>query len=214
MILAIGDSNMYPACTESQQPIDQGNMVPIFSKLLDQPFRCWSKNGASNYWIQAHIDYFLHDTAWPADTLLLVGWTSFEREEWPWLYSNISMCNGPDFGVPPAMFAKYTTWKQTLTEEYVQNKINFWHDTIYQLHLHLLSRQIRHVFWTTYDNFKSVPTQMKWQGCFYKPYDTDGCMQQFFANNKLNANPGDSFHYDQSAHGAWAQELATYARST
>jgi hypothetical protein len=84
MILAIGDSNMYPACTESEQTIDSTNMVPIFSQQINQPFKCWSKNGASNFWIRTHIDYFLTDTSWANDTFLLVGWTSYEREEWPW----------------------------------------------------------------------------------------------------------------------------------
>jgi len=81
MILAIGDSNMYPACTESGQPVDPANMVPVFSKNMDQPFKCWSKNGASNFWIRSHIDYFLAGTDWTDDTFLFVGWTSYEREE-------------------------------------------------------------------------------------------------------------------------------------
>ena len=211
MILAIGDSNMYPACTESGQTVDQDNMVPRFSRIMDGPFRCWSKNGASNYWIRSHIEYFLHDTAWPTDTLLFVGWTSFEREEWPWLYSNISVCGGPDFGIPQAMQAKYTAWKNTLTEQYLQDKIDYWHDAIYHVHQQLLLRNVPHVFWTTYDNFKSVTNQVDWHGHFYKPYDPDGCMTKFFQTRSIAPNHGDVFHYDKMAHLAWAQELADHA---
>ena len=213
MILAIGDSNMYAACTESDQPIDQGNMVPTFSRIMDDDFRCWSKNGASNHWIQSHIDYFLHDTAWPSDTLLFVGWTSFEREEWPWLYSNISVCGGPDFGVPVAMQAKYVEWKQTLTDQYLQDKIDFWHDTIYSVHKQLLARKVPHLFWTTYNNFQSVTNHVDWHGHFYKPYDTDGCMVKFFTSRGIHANADDPFHYDKSAHNVWAQELAAHVDS-
>jgi hypothetical protein len=32
MILAIGDSNLYPACTESEQPVNIDNMIVVFSR--------------------------------------------------------------------------------------------------------------------------------------------------------------------------------------
>ena len=210
MILAIGDSNMYPACTESDQPIDQGNMVPAFGNIMHRPFRCWSKNGASNYWIQSHIEYFLHDNAWPTDTLLFVGWTSFEREEWPWLYNNISVCGGPDFGMPEPMKGRFDQWKTSLTGEYYRHMTQMWHDRIYDCHLKLQEHGIPHLFWTTYNNFKEIPNHHDWHGHFYKPYDTDGCMTKFFAGRGIHANAGDEFHYDQIAHRAWAQELALH----
>jgi len=101
LILSVGDSNLYPSCTETdQQPVDFTNMAPVFSKQMGQDFKCWSKNGASNYWIETHIEYFLADTSKIKDPFLFIGLTSTEREEWPWIYNNISVCGGPDFGIP------------------------------------------------------------------------------------------------------------------
>lgn len=212
MILAIGDSNLYPSCTETdQQPVDLTNMGPVFSKQMGQDFRCWSKNGASNYWIETHIEYFLADTSKIKDPLLFIGWTSTEREEWPWLYSNISVCGGPDFGIPEPMKARYEQWKTTLTRDYMQQCIEFWHDRIYQMHLKLRELEIPHLFWTTYDNFKSVDNQVDWHGNFYKPYDPNGCMAKYFETNNILANTGDPFHYGSEAQAAWATELSKYA---
>jgi hypothetical protein len=207
MILAIGDSNVYPACTESDQPIDGGNMVPEFARLMDRPFKCWGKNGASNYWIETHLDYFLADSSFPKDTFLFIGWTSFEREEWPWLYNNISVCGGPDFGMPEPMKARFNQWKTKLTGEYYRQMTQFWHDRIYNIHLNLLDRNIPHLFWTTYNNFKEITNQQDWHGNFFQPYDENGCMSRYLESNGIRAIENDQWHYGPEAHTMWANAL-------
>lgn len=209
MILAIGDSNMYPSCTESNQPIDPTNMVPVFSKQLGQEFHCWSKNGASNYWIEHHLDYFLAQR--DPDTFLFVGWTSFEREEWPWLYSNYSVCGGPDFGMPEPMKARFETWKTTLTGEYYRQMTQTWHDRIYQTHMKLRELGVRHLFWTTYNNFHQVTDQQDWHENFFRPYDVNGCMAKFLESIQQSANVDDPWHYDAKAQQAWASALSQHA---
>ena len=213
MILGIGDSNLYPACTESDQPIDSYNMMPAFSYAMEQPFRCWAKNGASNYWIETHLDYFLADPTFDKDTMLFIGWTSFEREEWPWLYNNISICGGPDFGMPEPMKPKFNQWKTTLTGEYYRKMTQFWHDRIYQIHLNLRERGVRHLFWTTYNNFKEIANQQDWHGNFFQPYDANGCMGSFFAANGIQAIEDDMYHYGPDGHMFWAKTLSDHAKS-
>jgi len=212
MILAIGDSNLYPACTESEQPIDIENMIVVFSRQFAESFSCWAKNGASNYWIENHIDYFLADPRWEPDTMLFIGWTSFEREEWPWLYNNISVCGGPDFGMPEPMKAKFNDWKTTLTGEYYRKMTQLWHDRIYAMHLKLRERGVPHLFWTTYNNFDTITNRQDWHGNFYKPYDPAGCMAKYFESKNILANAGDPFHYGADAQAAWGTELALYAK--
>jgi hypothetical protein len=212
MILAIGDSNLYPACTESEQPVDIDNMIVVFSRQFAESFSCWAKNGASNYWIENHIDYFLADSRWEPDTMLFIGWTSFEREEWPWLYNNISVCGGPDFGMPEPMKARFNEWKTTLTGEYYRKMTQLWHDRIHAMHLKLRERGIRHLFWTTYNNFDTIADQHDWHGNFYKPYDPNGCMAKWFESNYILANDGDPFHYGSAAQAAWGTELSLHAR--
>jgi hypothetical protein len=213
MILAIGDSNVYPACTESDQPVDPTNLVPVFSDLMNQSFRCWGKNGASNYWIEQHLEYFLADASWDPDTFLLIGWTSFEREEWPWLYHNISVCGGPDFGMPEPMKARFEQWKTTLTGDYYRERTQYWHDRIYQVHELLRERGVPHLFWTTYNNFKEINNQQDWHGNFFQPYDENGCMSSFFKLHGIAAIDNDPFHYGADAQQAWAQALSNHAKS-
>jgi hypothetical protein len=79
------------------------------------------------------------------------------------------------------------------------------------MHLKLRALEIPHLFWTTYDNFKSVGSHVDWHGNFYKPYDQDGCMAKYFETNNILANAGDPFHYGAEAQAAWATELSKYA---
>jgi hypothetical protein len=154
----------------------------------------------------------LADPSWNSNTFLFVGWTSFEREEWPWLYSNISVCGGPDFGIPVPMKAKYDQWQQTLTDDYMQACIELWHERIYQMHQHLQDLDISHLFWTTYNNFKSIEDQRDWHGNFFKPYDEDGCMSKYFEKTGIKSIHCDPFNYDREAHDSWAGVLADYAK--
>ena len=212
MILAIGDSNLYPACTESNQPIDPDNMAAVFAAQMVQPLRNWSKNGASNFWIEQHLEYFLADATWSPDTFLFVGWTSFEREEWPWLYSNISVCGGPDFGMPDPMKARFNQWKETLTDEFYQERKEFWHARIHATHLRLRQRGIPHLFWTTYANFIGVEKQLDWHGNFFEPYAFNGCMSRYLESQGVVSFDNDPFHYDSSAHRLWATALCNHVR--
>jgi hypothetical protein len=144
--------------------------------------------------------------------MLFVGWTSFEREEWPWLYNNISVCGGPDFGMPEPMKARFNEWKSTLTGEYYRKMTQFWHDRIYAMHLKLRKRGVPHLFWTTYNNFDTIAHHQDWHGNFYKPYNPDGCMAKYFESNNILANDGDPFHYGADAQAAWGTELARHAQ--
>jgi hypothetical protein len=139
-----------------------------------------------------------------------VGWTSFEREEWPWLYSNYSVCGGPNFGMPEPMKARFEAWKSTLTGEYYRQMTQTWHDRIHLAHVKLRDRGVRHLFWTTYNNFHELDKQHEWHGNFYSPYHVNGCMSKFLESRDLAPVAGDPFHYGAEAQQAWASALSQH----
>lgn len=213
MILAIGDSNCYPACTESGVAVDQHNLVAVMSRELGRSFRCWAKNAASNYWMEHHIEYFLADRAkWPNDTMLVIGWTSWERQEWPWQYQNYSVSAGPNYGVPDAMMARYRAWKQNLTDDMVQEAKASWHDRIYQCHEMLRSHSVPHLFWLTYDSFHDATEQRDWHSSFHAPYHDDGDMYHWLTARGHETPGDDPYHFGAEAHRAWAYQLVKHVR--
>lgn len=215
MILAIGDSHMYPACTEQkfkQNHVD--NLVPVFAQKADLPFRCWAKNGASNQWIEHHIEYFLSDDSWPKDTVLLVGWTSVERQEWPWLSSNISVCAGSDFNVPDPMRARLIKWRTSITADSLKEFSIFWHERIHVQHKRLCASGIKHMFYNTYASFACVNNHQDWHGCFFQPYDVHGDMYHYLIDKGVNPLTHDPFHFGEQGHTLWAQTLYQHAVSS
>jgi hypothetical protein len=215
MILAIGDSNMYPACTEQGfKNRDVDNFVSMFASQANLPFRCWAKNGASNYWIEHHLQYFMDDVSLHNNTVLLIGWTSVERQEWPWLSSNVSVCAGPDFGVPDIMRSRFEKWKASITGDYLRELGEFWHTRIYGHHLALQKLGIRHRFFNAYESFHCVANHQDWQGCFFRPYDTNGDMYHYLVDHGVSTIKHDPFHFDQQGHALWAQTLYQHAASS
>lgn len=209
MIYAIGDSNMFPACTELISKPKDHNLVSVFSKSMQTPFRCWAKNGASNHWITAHVEYFQSCVA--ENDFLLVGWTSWEREEWPWIQENVSVCNGPNFGVPEPMKKKYLEWKSNLTEQYIFSKKQYWHDQIYQIHQQLKANKVRHLFWLTYDSFLDIEPQ-DWGANFFMPYHNNGCMYHYLKSHSYAPLKNDAYHFDAQAHQFWADALFQHSQ--
>jgi hypothetical protein len=110
------------------------------------------------------------------------------------------------------MKARFNQWKTTLTGEYYRKMTQFWHDRIHAMHLKLRERGVPHLFWTTYNNFDTIADHQDWHGSFYKPYDPNGCMANYFESNNILANEGDPFHYGAAAQAAWGTELSLHAR--
>jgi hypothetical protein len=114
--------------------------------------------------------------------------------------------------MPEPIKARFNEWKSTLTGEYYRKMTQLWHDRIYAMHLKLRERGIRHLFWSTYNNFNTIANQQDWHGNFYKPYDADGCMAKYFESKNILANDGDQYHYGPDAQAAWGIELACHAK--
>lgn len=213
-VLAIGDSNLEPSRTDSLQGrpprFANNNTVPIFAQELGHDFRCWAKGGASNHWMLEHVNYILDNIDQFNNPIVMVGWSQWEREEWEWPGDSLSVSVSPYYDIPEEMQERYQQWRSGITPEVIGTKRLFWHDMIYQVHLKLRSLNIPHVFWSTYDNFVGLDNHYDWHGCFFKPYDIDGCMKAWFKANKIDAKPTDPWHYASDAHLAWGKTLANF----
>jgi hypothetical protein len=80
------------------------------------------------------------------------------------------------------------------------------------VHLELRRRGIRHLFWSTYDNFKSIHNHLDWHDNFFMPYDQNGCMSKFFEANNIKSINNDPFHYGDHAQKTWAETLNNYVK--
>ena len=142
-----------------------------------------------------------------SDTVIVLQWTTWEREEWfhkgTWYQVNAS---GIDW-VPNELQQRY--------KEYIVNidwkvKTQQAHEDIWNLHQELVDQKIRHVFFSGHSTFSDIQNQCNWGRYYMDPYIREGSYHNWLVQNGgTYANP-KSYHFDAKSHRLWAQHLLQY----
>lgn len=189
------------------------NIANHLGAVLD----CDAESAASNDRIMRTTRQYLEQHE---PDLVIIGWSTWEREEW--FHDNVYYqvtASGTD-SVPPALQDRYRKW--VIDQDHVarERKMLYWHDQIYQLHQTLVSRSIPHLFFNTYSNFSTIrqrqvtthavtviPNEYDWSESYVEPYNQN-CAYYYWLKMQGHAtvNP-NSYHYNAQAHRAWSDFL-------
>lgn len=145
---------------------------------------------------------------------IVIGWTTWEREEWyyenHWWQVNGS---GRDT-VPMALFEQYQRWVTEQGEYQWEKKEIEWHEKIWSLHQELLDLKIPHLFFNCYSTFHNISykdnlTQLQkdWKGHFIGPYEQSETYYDWLVKNGHNTVKPGSYHFGVAAHATWAERL-------
>lgn len=141
----------------------------------------------------------------PKPNLILIGWSTWEREEWlhEGTYYQVN-ASGTDM-VPEDLKDKYKQWiiKQSARSEEISLET---HEKIWEWHQKLLSKQIPHLFFNTYSYFDKVP-RYDWDDCYLTPYSKEETYYFWLYENGYRTVSPSSYHYGVDAHQAWANFL-------
>jgi hypothetical protein len=141
------------------------------------------------------------------DRVFIIGWSTWEREEWlqgDETYIQVT-ASGTD-SVPPEFGDRYKQWVIDQTPEVVKEKCQQWHDKIWEFHQHLNKLGIRHIFFNSYSHF-DVDEQRDWGDSYVSPYDKSGTYYQWLADQGFLTVRYGSYHYGIDAHSAWYKFL-------
>lgn len=173
------------------------------------------ESGGSNDRIIRTTDVFL-ETSCIKDLVVLIGWTTWEREEW--LHNNIYYqisASGTDH-VPAELRAKYKQWVIDCEQRYAENELK-WHNRIWQYHLKLTEQGVKHLFFNTYSYFGHIKLnrmpQHNWNGSYIGPYNEDSTYYHWLQRNNFSPVSPTSYHYGPDAHAAWAEYLQSHLTS-
>ena len=178
------------------------------------------ESGSSNERIIRTTENFL-ETSSINDIFILIGWTTWEREEW--LHNDIYYqvnASGMD-QVPVDLHNKYKGWVLEQDDTSRKHKMLYWHDRIYQFHLSLRSRGIRHLFFNTYSDFSPIiheqilndgvrPQLHSWYNSYIDPYNSDFTYYFWLKNHGFNTVSENNYHYGALAHAKWAEFLVPH----
>ena len=146
---------------------------------------------------------------WLPEIVVMIGWSTWEREEWliDDVYYQVN-ASGLDH-VPAAYRSHYRDyiagidWAECAREQ---------HELIWDFHRQLVDLGVRHVFFNGNNHFASVPEDQRrdWAGHYVLPYLADYTYDQWLKSHGYTTVTADSWHFGADAHAAWARFMLQY----
>lgn len=190
-------------------PSDSMSFANLIAKHFDLQLVNQSLPGGSNQrairitqdWIRtSQAKYFV-----------LVGWTSWEREEWPYRGDFFQANSSADTFGDADLDQRYKTWVNGLDANDIPTLGQAWHENIWQFHKKLQDRQIPHLFFNCfYDFFVDKSGHHDWDNCFFHPYDSDWSYWHYATSQGCKPFREDDLHLGADAHKIWANLLIAH----
>lgn len=169
---------------------------------------CEAQAGCSNdRIIRTTRDWIEQNQASLQDTLFVIQWSTWEREEW--LCNNMYYqvgASGLD-SVPAELQEKYRHF--ILGLDWAE-KTRQAHDQIWRFHQELNEQGIRHVMFNGNNHFAQAQNRMDWGRNYIRPYDSESTYDRVLKNNGFQTVNLNSWHFGPRAHYFWAEYLLQY----
>lgn len=145
------------------------------------------------------------------NTFVIIGWTSWEREEWLHNGQYYDVNSGGHDVLPIELQERYKQWVTKQGPEQQSIKSQEMHEQIHRLHRSLKERHIPHLFFNAVMPFQHNlldPIHKDWGKNYLGPYDNDSSYYWYLKNHgwKHTAN----YHYIDDAQQVWADLLYNY----
>jgi hypothetical protein len=172
---------------------------------------CDAESASSNDRILRTTKKYLSDGNNP--DLIVIGWSTWEREEFlidGMYYQFSGGIRG--IGWSDVIKSQYKNW---LLNAQPYKRANFWHEEIYKLHLELLDKNIKHLFFNTYTAFNhDFITQFNWKDNYLDPYLDEYTYYYWLKNQGFDTVNPNSYHFGPDAHQAWANHLTNIIKES
>ena len=179
----------------------------LLSLTLKAGFHCGAESGSSNTrilrttrdWLNQQINY--------DQTLIIVQWSTWEREEWfhKGMFYQVG-ASGTDH-VPPELEEKY---KQYVVSVDWKSKMEQAHEDIWNFHLELLQKKIPHIFFNGNSDFSRISEKKKWSNNYIGPYDPGMTFDSILKNNGIQTVAPNSWHFGKDGHSFWHRFMLQY----
>ncbi len=180
----------------------RASYAQCLANCMDLELHCDAESASSNSRIIRTTKQYL-ETHTP--DLVVIGWSTWEREEW--LYDGTYwQVNAGGVG---------HDWPDAVKQNYQQYVISIdWHERtriaheqIHRFHSELLDRGIPHLFFNTYNHFANQQLAY-WHNSYVNPYDSEMTYWQWLTNQGYRSN--GSYHFRADAHKKWADFLLSH----
>lgn len=205
---AMDDGDLYHL---GQRPHPDNLAVSWGTKLaerLNSEFYCDAQAGCSNARIiRTTRDWIRNNYDRLSRTLMIIQWSTWEREEWQWegQWWQVN-ASGADH-VPAELAQRYKEYVIDVNWPEVQNRS---HHELWNFHRELENKQIQHVFFNGNNHFGSQPNRFEWGKSYIGPYDPKQTYDFVLRNNGFATVNAQSWHFGPDGHRFWADYVLQY----
>jgi hypothetical protein len=180
------------------------------SETLKAGFHCAAESAGSNARILRTTRDWLGQQVSYNDMLVIIQWSTWEREEWlhDGVYYQVG-ASGIDH-VPQALQEKYrnfvigTDWKQKTEQA---------HSEIWAFHNELADRGIKHIFFNGNNDFKQITGQQDWGTSYIGPYDPKQTYDAIIRAQGIDTVAPNSWHFGPDGHSVFYRFILNYIMS-
>jgi hypothetical protein len=180
----------------------------VLADGLKMPLTNKSESASSNHRIiRTTKEWIKENTQQLSETLMIIQWSTWEREEW--LYDGVYyQVNGSGIDQVPAEAAERyrnyvigLNWSQKTSEA---------HSDILKFHYELKDLGVKHIFFNGNNSFEKFPTQFDWGNSYIGPYDPKSTFSEKLTSAGYETVSPTSWHFGKDAHSFWAKFMLQY----
>jgi len=180
------------------------------SETLKAGFHCAAESASSNARILRTTRDWLRQQVTYNDLLLIIQWSTWEREEW--LHNGVYYqvgASGIDH-VPQPLQEKYrdfiisTDWKSKTEQA---------HKEIWTFHQELADQGIKHIFFNGNNDFSQITDQQDWSISYIGPYDPKSTYDAIIRARGIDTVTPNSWHFGSDGHAVFHRFLLNHIMS-
>ena len=177
------------------------------SETLKAGFHCAAESASSNSRILRTTRDWLRQQVTYNDMLVIIQWSTWEREEWlhEEVYYQVG-ASGIDH-VPQALQKKYrnfvtgTDWKL---------KTHQAHKEIWDFHQELADQGVCHIFFNGNNDFDCITDRQDWGFNYIGPYDPKMTYDAIIRSHGIDTVMPGSWHFGPEGHSAFHRFILKY----
>jgi hypothetical protein len=180
----------------------------LLSLALRAGFRCDAESASSNARIiRTTHDWLNGNGAGHPDLLVIIQWSTWEREEWLYEGTYYQVGSSGIDDVPEGLKDRY---KQFVIDTDWQIKTKEAHEEIWALHQELESKGIKHIFFNGNTDFSKIQDRYDWGLNYIGPYDSSLTYDAVIRSAGIDTVMPGSWHFGRDGHAEWNRFILNY----
>lgn len=187
------------------------NLAVSWGKLLSQPlrssFHCDAEAGGSNDRIIRTTRNWLKTTPINQDLLVIIQWSTWEREEWL-IDNEYYQVNASGIDEVPASHQQQ--YKEFIANLDWKKKTNEAHEEIWAFHCKLADQNIPHIFFNGNNDFSQIKKKKDWGNSYIGPYDPNSSFDSIIRAKGIETVAPNSWHFGKDGHSVFYRFMLQY----